>query len=536
MPQTTDDRRPAPEPEDVENIQLSDVRAFIEFNKNEGDEGQQSRKKISKEVYDYYWGTRQLELLTEEMRERFPKTVTSRRKHVENVSRMIVDSISVVYKQPPDRVVGADIDSEASDAEIEALDAERAEIQSTYDRMVNDAKLDMQFQKLERYVNFDRTDLIWVRWMDDKLQTSVVPQFLFDVMLDEDGRLAAVVLSSYLDEDHIKEQKYFVWTKENFWKLDDQLNVMPNEENPDNVNPDGLIPFVLVRQVVPDDGIYCDADLNLSNTNLNVNLLLSDALHLSEFQVHGQLVGQNVDFSTSVEWGPESLVTFEAKDPDHAAELKFLKPDADFDGLFETVNRILAGFARSRGLPENTFSTTKSAVESGVAIKIRNAPLIEIRESLEEFYREVESGLLEVMVPMWNLRVDAGEIDADKLPDDLEVKIVYNRPDDAFESMSDKVTNMLALKAQGLIKPTEIIMAMKPSFNEKDAEKYLEEVAAEMERLRGASGLFDSFDPTRDPARTEPQEPQPEDTGNRVAALVRQSLGNSDNRGRGRDR
>ena len=444
------------------------------------------RKLNSKEVYDYYWGVRQLRMLEDEMQHRFPQGWLTRRKAVENVTKTITDQISVVYKSPPDRTVSMELGVDASEAEQEAMVGEKAEIQSLYDQIYMDAKIDLEMQKLERYQNFDRTSLIQVRYIESekRVKLSVLPQFLFDVVLDDDGNLSAVILSDFIEEERIEDKKYWVWTKDSFYRMDSEFNIVPDESNPNHTNPDGIIPFIMVHQVVPDSGWYCDADINLSNLNLNINLILSDALHLAEFQVHGQLIGNNVKFGRDVEWGPETLVEYESKNPDQPAKMEFLTPNANFDGLFDTVNRVLGGFANSRGLPINMFSIDKQGVESGVALKIRNAPLIELRESQEEIFRNVERELLDMITTIWNN--NAGLHGAGMLPEELEVNVTYNRPDDAFESMQERIGGLMTLKAHGLIKLTEVVMALKPSFSEDDAKKYLMEVA-EQEKMYGKS-------------------------------------------------
>ena len=114
-------------------------------------------------------------------------------------------------------------------------------------------------------------------------------------------------------------------------------------------------------------------------------------------------------------------------------------------------------------------------------MKIRSAPLIELRESEEEHYRVLESEILKKMILVWNTHAD--EHGEGELPDDLKVNVIYNRPDDSFESTQDKIASLTTLRAQGLIKLTEIIMELKPSFTKEDAEKYLEEVIEENRRF-----------------------------------------------------
>jgi hypothetical protein len=443
------------------------------------------RKLVSKHTYDYYWGNRQLKMLEKEMQQRFKHSWLTRRKSVENVTKTIVDSISVVYKSPPQRVISSELPIGISESERNTFMEEREETQKLYDQIMKDAKADENFQKLERYQNFDRTNLIQIRYVEseERIKLNIVPQFLFDVILDQDGKLSAVILSDFIEEERSEERKFWVWTKDSYYKLDGEYSMLPNPDNPTNVNPDGVLPFVLVRSVEPDTGIYCDADLNIANLNLNINLLLTDALHLAEFQVHGQLIGENVKFSAEVEWGPETLVQYESQNPDQSTKLEFLKPEADFQGLFDTANRILGGFANSRGLPINMFSVDKQSVESGVALKIRNAPLIELRESMEETYRNIEADLLDIVTTVWNN--NASSHGAGTIPEELTANIIYNRPDDAFESIEEKIGTLMLLKANGLIKKTEIIKELKPSFNDEDARKYLEEIEEENQEFGG---------------------------------------------------
>ena len=345
-----------------EITELPTIIDFIKFNREKSLNRSHGRKEDSKEVYDYYWGVRQVKLLEQEMKKRFPDTWNTRRKHIENVTKTVVDSVSVVYKSPPDRVVTAEIDEEVSEEERETLKEMRDELQSEYDRLVSKSKMDFTMQKLERYQNFDRTNLVQVKFVNDRLKLLVYPQFLFDVMMDENGDVAVVILSDFRDERLEEFRNYWIWTADSFWKLDKDLMNIPLPENPNNENPYGDIPFVLARRVVPDDGVYCEADLNLSLLNLNVNLLLTDSLHLSEFQAHGQLVGKNIKMASNPGWGPENVVQYEQKNSEADSSLEYLTPNANFEGLFNTVNRILGGFANSRGLPTNMFSNRFSLV------------------------------------------------------------------------------------------------------------------------------------------------------------------------------
>lgn len=468
------------------NSVIDNIIDFIQFNRD-NPEASEGRKDDSKRVYDYFHGVRQKDLLEDELIKRFPTTYSLRRKAVENVTSAIVNQISVVYKSPPTRIVS--IPQTQADGGTDLDQSE--EIQSIYDSMVKQVQHDKVMQKLERYQTFDRTNLVQIGWKDkaNKLTEIVLPQFLFDVMLDDEGELKAVIKSDFFgDEDNEEFRVYEVWTDENFWKLDNDLNIINQPDNEDNLNPYGELPFYLARSFEPDQGVYCDADNTLADINLNVNLLLTDLMYQSELQSHGQPVANNVKFSSDVKFGPETVLEIEPANPEAGpASFNFLQTNADFDGIFKTLDRVLTGYTTSRGLPEGMFSFEKSgSAESGISLKIQNAPLIEFRQSGEETYRRHEEKILRKQIMVWNFNVENHQMGL--LPEDLAINITYKNASEAFETPKDKISTMMTLLAMGLMKPTEIVMENHPSFTPEDAEKYLEEVLAEKSRFINGTG------------------------------------------------
>jgi len=428
------------------------------------------RKLMSKYVYDMYSGNRQLALLDSEMQRQFPETHSEKPRQVENITKTIVDAISVVYKSPPDRRLSA---SETEEANLS--DEAKKELQAEYDKITEESNLDMSFQKLERYLNFDCSDLIQIMFVDGKMKYKVWPQFLFDILKDDMGRVIAVALSDFDETSPSDIKNWIVWTDSNYWKFDKDLMLVENPNNPDNENPYGEIPFVFATYEEPDQGNYCESDIILAQTNLNINLLLSDMIDLADFQVHGQLVGLNVDMPENAKWGKEHMLMYRPENPDISSSIEFLKPDANFEGLLMTINRFLSGLSTSMGLPPNTFSMERQSAESGVALKIRSAPLIELRESMEVKFIDIEDQVRQKTIIVWNAH-EADHVE-NNLPEDLEVTVQFNEADEAFESRTEMIQNTAMLKAQNLISWTEAVMAIHPNMKEEDARAHLEMIA-----------------------------------------------------------
>jgi len=471
---------------------LKEIVKFIQFNRD-NQSASEGRKDDSKLVYDMYWGVRQPDILKVELRKRFPKTFNKRRLATENVTKAIVDTQSVVYKSPPQRVVGIDLPEDADDDTLEAADTTLSELQNVYDKAVRDMKQDFMMQKLERYQGFDQTSLVQIGYLPEqnRLSMLVLPQFYFDVILDEEGALMAVVKADYFGATREEELRtYEVWTKKDFWILDNNLAVMDNGLDNEDKNPyDPVIPFFFARASDPDQGDYCDPLTDLANLNTNINLLLTDAMHLAEFQIHGQPVSTDIEWPKDPKTGPETVLDLKSRG-DKTGTFRFLTPNADFDGLFSTINRLLTGYASTRGLPPNMFSfevnkQAGTSAASGVSLKIQNAPLIEFRQSQEEKYRMFEDGIFEIIRVVWNHNSSLHGLG--EFPDDMKINMVYTDSSDAFETPSDRATTMLKMLSANLMKMTEIVMETHPSFNKKDAEKYLMEVLEEKRRFAGVN-------------------------------------------------
>lgn len=484
-------------PPDGKTDSIQEIIEYLKFN-DKLPSASWGRKRDSKLVYDYYWGIRQGDLLLAELKKRYPKTYKTRRLGVENVTKAIVNHISVVYKQPPRRIVMLETTGNA-----ERDKKAQADTQVLYEHIIQDACMNFQMQKLERYQMFDNTSLVGV-WFDTEAQAvkmKVYPQFLFDVILDDRGNLSAVIVSDYFEATDIRNENkrtFTVWTPTGFWKLDDSYAIIDNGVNKDNVNPYGFIPFVLIRQYEPDTGVYCDPSLDLARMNLNVNFLLTDLMYLNEFQVHGQLVGKNVEIPKDMKGGPETIMMVSPKDPSVPYDLAYLQPNANFDALFSSLNRIITGFTATIGLPSQMFSVEKSGgTQSGVSLKIKNAPLIEFRKAMEEKFRLFENQITDVIVRLWNLNKAIHKLP--ELPESMNVRVIYEEAGREFETPEAEARTMATLVTLGLMKSTDAVIKMNPGFTQADAEEYLVKAQEEKAKIaQSTARLFGTQMPAED--------------------------------------
>jgi hypothetical protein len=501
---------------------LDNIKEFIQFHDDNTNAGQ-GRKDDSKNVYDYYKGVRQSELLKDELKKRFPRTWSNRRLATENITAAITNKIGVVYKSAPVRSVSipqTESTDELLEEDLLTEKEEEKELQNLYDTMIKQVQHDKNMQKLERFQYFDRTNLVQIGWLEkaNRMTEWVIPQFLFDVMTDDEGTVIAIIKSSYFG-DAIKEQQlrtYEVWTKDNLWYLDNELKLSSKNSENEYKNPYEDLPFYFARAEEPDQGVYCEANLMLKNVNQNVNLLLTDLMYQSEMQSHGQPVAINCEFPEDVNFGSEYILDIEAKNPEAGApSFEFLSSNADFDGIFNTLSRVLTGYTTSIGLPSGMFSFEKSGgAESGVSLKIQNAPMIEFRQSMEQTFLTHEEEILEKQIMVWNHNSNNHGLGT--LPEDLVINITYTDPQEAFETPKDRVATMLLLQASDLMKPTEIVMENHPSFTVDDAKKYLLEVKKEKKELLGTSSVEPAVG-----ANIPPEE--------RATSTFNQVINNSDN-------
>ena len=318
-----------------------------------------------------------------------------------NVTKRIIDRISLVYMKPPKRVYTKE--------ETPLLFHHK----------------DFKLQRAERFTNLLDAVLIkpCVRYNEKN-----EPQIEYDIIWDyepifEDDPLKPSAFmypiskkDSFIDDT---PDLYVYWDKDNTFTFDQNGKIYGDEYNPDNINPYGVLPFVECFRDGKPESSYLDTDAStdLIQTNTLINVAETNKAANIMFQSFGYIYvnGSQLEKDT-LEVGPDKI--------------SFLGVDGTMNLVSppDTVDTITAAVTTSYKMLAQNYHIDISFVEgttaqSGVAIKLRNSELTDSRVSDVIRWQEVEKHLFELerLMIAVDFGKDAGELESVDFEENMEI-------------------------------------------------------------------------------------------------------------------
>ena len=301
-----------------------------------------------------------------------------------NITKKIIDKISLVYKQPPMREGGGDYAVWVAD----------------------NPEMHHALKVAERYKNLLGMVLFRPAYLMGKwrffIETEYIPHF------HEDDPLHPIGYSIPLKQDMTyapDEEVWVFWSDDYYFFHDNNGRVWYDENYPDGMNPYGVMPFVELRSDHPVDQYASTGALSLIEANEAVNVSMMNLSHMIHFQAFDQMWAQGVDSDSAsrVEVGPNKIIYL----PDQAS-LNLLGFSPKITEAIEAVKfKIQAiGFTYNVAIDWSM----EGSVASGVALKIRNMDLLEARQDDVDIARTQEQKIFAVLAAMQDLHRRTGEI------------------------------------------------------------------------------------------------------------------------------
>ena len=318
-----------------------------------------------------------------------------------NVTKRIIDRISLVYMKPPKRVYTKE--------ETPLLFHHK----------------DFKLQRAERFTNLLDAVLIkpCVRYNEKN-----EPQIEYDIIWDyepifeDDPLKPSAFMYPISKKDSIIDDTpdlYVYWDKDNTFTFDQNGKIYGDEYNPDNINPYGVLPFVECFRDGKPESSYLDTDASsdLVQTNTLINVAETNKAANIMFQSFGYLYvnGSQLEKDT-LEVGPDKI--------------SFLGVDGTMNLVSppDTVDTITAAVTTSYKMLAQNYHIDISFVEgttaqSGVAIKLRNSELTDSRVSDVIRWQEVEKHLFELerLMIAVDFGKDAGELESVDFEENMEI-------------------------------------------------------------------------------------------------------------------
>ena len=361
-----------------------------------------------------------------------------------NVTKRIIDRISLVYMKPPKRVY--------TNEEIPQLFHHK----------------DFKLQRAERFTNLLGSLLVKPCYREnDKGEGHIEYDIItdFEPIFGDDPLRPIAFTYPIASKDSVLDdtpELYVYWDKDNTFTYDSNGTKYTDEMNPDMINPYGRLPFVECFRDGKPESSYLDTDASsdLIQTNTMINIAETNKAANIMFQSFGYIYinGSQVELD-SLEVG--------------ADKISFLGADGTMNLVSppDTVGTITNAVTTSYKMLAQNYHIDISFVEgttaqSGVALKLRNQELQDNRVSDVIRWKEAEKELfeLEKLILAVDFNRDAGELD----------QVDFSETEEVLSEKEQRERWTWELQT-GLIDRADILMQQDPDkFQDRDAaEDYL---------------------------------------------------------------
>ena len=360
-----------------------------------------------------------------------------------NITKRVIDRISLVYMTPPVRLYSNE---------------------DTPDYFV---EKDLKLQRLERMTNLLDGVLVKPCWRIKDDGTGCIE---YDIIMDYEPLFDTDPLKPYAIVYPIAQkasvldttpEQFVYWDAENTFVFDKNGKQYTTDDNPDMVNPYGVLPFVeCFRDGKPEtDYLDTNASRDLIQTNLAINVAETNKNANIMFQSFGYLFvnGAGIDKDT-MQIGQDKI-NYLGVD----GSISIVSPPNAVPALDESIQSSYKMLAQNYHLPTSFVEGTTTA--SGVALKMRNLELTDNRKSDVIRWRDIEYKLfdLERLIIAVEQGKDAGDLEDVDYSESIEVLNDQEQRDKWEWELS-----------KGLIDLADILMQQNPDLNRAEAEAELE--------------------------------------------------------------
>ena len=362
-----------------------------------------------------------------------------------NITKRVVDRISLVYMTPPIRTYS------------------KEDIIDVF------VKKDEKLQRLERMTNLLDAVLLKPCWrMGDESQGHIEYDIIWDYepLFDVDplnpyGFVYPVAKkSSVMDST---PEMFAYWDSEHHFIFDRNGKVYTNDDNPEMLNPYGKPPFIECHREGKPEMDYMDtnASRDLIATNLAINVAETNKNANVMFQSFGYLFvnGTGIDKDSPINIGQDKI-NFLGVD----GTITIVSPPNAIPALDESIQSSYKMLAQNYHLPISFVEG--NTAESGVALRLRNIELTDDRKSDIARWRDIEFQIFEMerLIVAVELGLDAGDLEDVDFSESIEVL--------NDQEQRDKWEWELA---KGLIDLADILIQKNPDLTREEAEDILAE-------------------------------------------------------------
>ena len=305
-----------------------------------------------------------------------------------NVTKKIINKISLVYKNAPERGI-IDTKEDADDA---------------YEQWITlNPKFNQAIKQAERYKNLLGKVLYRPHYKKETESWVFFVESYYEAHFLDGDPLNPVAYSYPLKQrlTDVRSETEDWWV---FWSNDLYFFYIPGTNTtkidtkfPDDKNPFGIIPFVELRDNFPVNQYECSGAVSLMQANENINIAMNDLNLMVHYQAFDQPIGTGIQEkeAKNIEMGPQKIVLL--GDPESNISLLGYSPQI-MDSI-EAVKFQLNTIAEMYNL-RMSASLDKQGPVSGFSLLVQNIDLLEAREDDVEIAEIGEKEIYKVISSM----------------------------------------------------------------------------------------------------------------------------------------
>jgi len=296
-----------------------------------------------------------------------------------------------------------------------------------------------------------------------------------------DGKDQKIADSPSDQKDHTaaSDKTYVFWSKNYHFECKSNGEIIPRDDNPNNVNPFGVslhIPYSLDQ----DGSFWAEGGGDLIDGAILLNALITHTNHVGTVQGYGQFYMTGENLPRSIKVGPTRAIIAEYKKDEQAEpKMGFLNANPQLDSLRGLIEMYVALLLTTNNLSTSGVSTQLQGgqtLASGVALIIDKAESIEdVQDQRSAFSdREVDvfSAINAILTTYGDQVVD--ELKGLAMQEGFEKNFTAHFQDPAtIMSEKEKLDNMKMRKDMGLESMVSLLMKDDETLTEKQAEEKL---------------------------------------------------------------
>lgn len=442
-----------------------------------------------------------------------------------SVSKVVTNKKAQAYKNIPLRTVEGD-----------------KEKSTEYQNLMKEVQSHRYWKEFDEVFNLQLEALAWFRYDPNRAQffmTTLAP-YEYSLVRDKDNGIVEVVILHYPNSrtaestgqgdgksDVIAEsQDDGAWDGDTFalWSNDQHVVVrrekvkesfgggtvvkvnidfVPIPDNPENINPLGILPFAYLSKDNSVDNPYFNP---ITEQTITYNVMNSITMTASMIQGTGQYV---LSYPESMEgnmdkqaMGLHVAAMLPQKEAPGAprTEATFISPSPDLAGMLNVQNEYLAKVLKEQGIFSSQGVTGDSeSFSSALERTVANADVQSIIESNQMLYQSVEENVFEI-AKAWDRLLNATQRTPRLFNDDDVLNVTYEKPK-ILISDTEVLSNIEKRLSLGLMTKLQALQAIDPNLSDDEAQELLNNIskARRNEALKVTGNFNGSRQGNKDP-------------------------------------